>query len=300
MSGLLALLTFSLAAGVMARRSSVFPSSTAAAINAYVLLVALPALVLRAIRQIELRADLLAAAATPWCVMAGALLLLPLLARRLGWSRATLGAVVLTAGLGNTAFVGLPMAEALLGPSGLAAAVVVDQLGSFLVLSTLGAWFAAHYSAGAPSARALALKILRFPPFLALVLAFASRPFAFPAALDTLLERLGDTLTPLALFSVGFQLTLVGARARLPALGVGLGYKLLLSPLIAFGVLHLLGATEPPVYSAAILQCAMAPMVTASVLAATHELDAPLAALMVGLGVPLSLLTAPLLLRLLS
>jgi hypothetical protein len=50
----------------------------------------------------------------------------------------------------------------------------------------------------------------------------------------------------------------------------------------------------PLVREATVLQTAMAPMVSGALLAAEHELDPELSALMVGLGIPLSFLTAPL------
>jgi predicted permease len=50
----------------------------------------------------------------------------------------------------------------------------------------------------------------------------------------------------------------------------------------------------PVVREATVLQNAMAPMVSGAILASEHELDPDLAALMVGLGIPLSFLTAPL------
>jgi len=112
------------------------------------------------------------------------------------------------------------------------------------------------------------------------------------------LERLGSLLTPLALFSIGLQLRLSGVRHRLPALALGLSYKLLLVPaLTALGLLAL-PDLSPVVVQAALLQAAMGPMVSAAILAAEHDLDPDLAVLMVGVGVPLSFATAPLMLLL--
>ena len=49
---------------------------------------------------------------------------------------------------------------------------------------------------------------MTFPPLIALVLAFALSGVDFPPWLACLLHRLGDTLAPLALVSVGLQLRL--------------------------------------------------------------------------------------------
>jgi predicted permease len=133
-------------------------------------------------------------------------------------------------------------------------------------------------------------KVVTFPRFVALVLALALRPWAFPEWLEVMLERLGSTLTPLALFSVGFQLQVGGLRSRAGALALGLGYKLVLAPaLVVLGLWML--PVAPIVREATVLQNAMAPMVSGAILASEHELDPELAALMVGFGIPLSFLT---------
>jgi hypothetical protein len=295
MSQLIGLLGACLALGVLARRSGRFPEAAPVALNALVLNVALPALVLRVVHRLEFAPGLLAAAATPWLIFVLAAVLFRGLGRRLGLERGTVACLVLTGGLSNTAFVGLPMAEALLGREGLGVAVVVDQLGAFLVLATLATLFAARASAGVELRPGELLKrVVVFPPLLALVLALVLRPLAYPGWLEELLRRLGDMLTPLALFSVGFQLRLGAVGRRAGVLALGLGYKLVLAPaLIALLVLVLPGLS-PVVREATVLQAAMAPMVSGAILAADHRLDAELAALMVGLGIPLSFATAPL------
>ncbi|NBD13725.1 AEC family transporter [Corallococcus silvisoli] len=297
MGQVIGLLGACLVLGVFARRSGRFPESTAQVLSAFILNVSLPALVLRAMHRLEFAPGLLVAAAAPWLLYLGAGVYLRLLGPQLGLSRESVAALILTAGLGNTAFVGLPMATALLGPDGMAVAVVADQLGSFLVLATLATLTAAKARAGTSlPARTLVLKVLRFAPFQALVLALVLRPFAFPDWLDAVLRRLGDLLTPLALFVVGFQLRLQGVRPRVPALALGLSYKLVLAPLAVLGLLMFAPGLALVVKQATVLQVAMAPMVTAAILAAEYELDPELGVLMVGVGIPLSFFTAPLLL----
>ncbi|MFP2899596.1 AEC family transporter [Corallococcus sp. 4LFB] len=300
MGQVIGLLGVCLVLGVLARASGRFPAGTAPAFNAFILNVSLPALVLRAMHRLEFAPGLMVAAVAPWLLFGGAVLFLRLLGPRLGLSRDSVTALILTAGLGNTAFVGLPMATALLGPASVPVAVVVDQLGSFMVLATLATLTAAraHAHQAAVSARGLVRKVLVFPPFQALVVALVLRPFAFPDWLEAVLQRLGDLLTPLALFIVGFQLRLQGLRPRVPALVLGLSYKLVLAPLAVLGLLTLVPGLALGVRQATVLQIAMAPMVTAAILAAEHELDPELAVLMVGVGIPLSFLSAPLLVAL--
>ncbi|XXF81504.1 AEC family transporter [Myxococcaceae bacterium GXIMD 01537] len=295
MGQLIGILAACLGLGVLARRSGRFPEPTPVALNAFVLNVALPALVLRAVHRLAFVPGLLIAAATPWLIFLLAVVFFRALGPRLGLARGTVACLVLTGGLCNTAFVGLPMAEALLGREALGVAVVVDQLGSFLVLATLATLFAARASAEtALGLGALLRRVLVFPPFMALVLALVLRLVEYPGWLDELLRRLGDMLTPLALFSVGFQLRLGRLHHHLRALVLGLGYKLVLVPaLVALLVLAIPGMS-PLVRQVTVLQAAMAPMVSGAILAAEHELDPELSALMVGIGIPLSFASAPL------
>jgi predicted permease len=237
--------------------------------------------------------ELLAAAAAPWLVFGGAWLLFRAVGPRLGFSPGTVAALVLTGGLGNTAFVGLPLIEGLMGREGLLVAVVVDQLGSFLVLGSVATLFAAHAAAQDTRVGTLLKKVVGFPPFIALVAALLLHPWAYPGWLEVVLGRLGDMLTPLALFSVGFQLRPSGVKGRMRALVLGLGYKLALAPLAVALVLLALPGIGRLTFEVSVLQSGMAPMVTGAILAADHELDPPLAALMVGLGIPLSFATVP-------
>jgi malate permease and related proteins len=75
-------------------------------------------------------------------------------------------------------------------------------------LSTVGITVACIYSSGTASWREIAHRVVTFPPLIALVLALALSPVAYPEWLAAMLHRLGDTLAPLALVSVGLQLRL--------------------------------------------------------------------------------------------
>ncbi|MBM7119241.1 AEC family transporter [Archangium primigenium] len=291
MTSIVALLVACLLLGLLARRSGRFPEQTAPVLNTYVLYVALPALVLRSIHRLSLVPELLLAALTPWLVFGAAWLLLRGVGPRLGLAPASVAALVLSGGLGNTAFVGLPFIEGARGPEGVTVAVVVDQLGSFLVLSTLASLFAARAAARDTRPGALVRKLLTFPPLLALGAGFLSQAWAWPGWMDDVLARLGGSLTPLALFSVGYQLRLSGLAGRGRALVLGLGYKLVLAPLLIALVLLAVPRLDRLVFEVSVLQAAMGPMVTGALLAVEHDLDPDLAVLMVGVGIPLSFLT---------
>jgi malate permease and related proteins len=118
----------------------------------------------------------------------------------------TVGALILTGSLENTSFTGLPMIEAFYGAQGLGVGIIIDQAGSYFVLSTLGVGMATLLSAGeTPGIGKIARKIISFIPFQAFILALLLIPVVYPAWLDEVLRRLGGTLVPIALVSVGYQ-----------------------------------------------------------------------------------------------
>lgn len=280
--------------GIVLRRSGRLPDNAAVALNGFLVHISLPALILTYVHELHLDSRLILPALMPWIMFGLACAFFWFVGRALNLSPATTGGLMLTGGLANTSFIGLPMIEAFYGSEFLGLGILIDQVGSYLVLSTLGVVVASIYSSGETvNAKAIIRKIVLFVPFQAFVLALVLMPFAYPAWLDELLRRLGATLIPLALVSVGYQLHLSAVRGKALPLVTGLFFKLVLAPaLILFLLAGLFGA-EGPVTQVTVFEAAMAPMIGASIVAMDHDLDPPLVTLMLGVGIPLSFLTLP-------
>ena len=298
MSALL-LLILCLIAGVLLRRCGRLSDDAPATLNAYVINLALPALALHHLHSATLSADLVFGAAGAWVMFGCAAMFFGYIARWAHLDAASTGALVLTGGLANTSFVGLPMIEAWIGPGqAMAQGIVIDQLGSYLALSTLGLLLAAQYSGQPLSTSAVGRRIVSFPPLIALAAALVLKPIAFPALLDDALLRLGSTVAPVALLSVGCQLRLGDVRGRGWALLWGLSYKLIVGPaLVLLGCVllwHGHGPSTDLARDVVVFEAAMGPMIGAAVVAGHFKLDARVAAQMVGIGVPLSMAVAPL------
>jgi predicted permease len=291
--GNIILMIVCLAAGMLLRWSGRFPEATPAAFNGYVIHVALPAAALLYLHSIPLDSTMIMTPLMAWLLFLLAWGFFALLGRLLQLPRRTVGALVLLGGFGNTSFVGLPMIEAYYGKELLGVGILADQLGSFMALSTLGVLVASIYSSGHPSLRDMPRKVLYFPPFQALVLALLLRPLPFPDWTTMILRKLADTVTPLALVSVGFQLRMTSLAGIKLQLAAGLGYKLLLGPgvltLLYLGVLGLHGQTV----QVTLFEAAMGPMITAGIVAIDHDLDPPLVTMLLGIGIPLSFATLP-------
>jgi hypothetical protein len=230
-------------------------------------------------------------AAMPWLVFGLSAGFFWLLGRWLHLPRATVGALMLVGGLGNTSFFGVPMVEAFYGKEGIATAIIVDQLGSFFALSVLGITVAGVYSSGRPTAMEIVKRIAVFPPFIALVVALLLIPVEYADWFSILLKRLGDTLAPMALLSVGMQLRMGHVAEHKRNLALGLAFKLLLAPLAIYLLyVQLLGAHGQAI-QVTLFEAAMPPMITAAIVASEHDLDPPLANLLVAVGLILSFFT---------
>lgn len=280
-------------AGMLIAHFTRVPPRLTRALNFWILRVALPALILRLVAQLSWDPHLWYLVAAMWIVLAGAWAIAAFAGSRLGWSRARIGAVVMAAGFGNTAFTGYPLIRALRGEGALPYAAVADQLGCFLALTTAGVAIAAWYGGHRTDVRGIVRRIVLFPPFIAcLVGAGVGIYGAWPAAALRIFELLGLTLTPLALLSIGLSFRFDFDRGQVGAVAVALGWKLLAAPLLVW-TLGVMAGASGTLLVVAVLQAGMAPMVSATLLATEHGLDERVANTSLAIGVLISLATIP-------
>ncbi|UOF15225.1 AEC family transporter [Lysobacter capsici] len=289
-----ALVLAMLVLGYLFQRLRVLPDNAAQTLNLVVLYVCLPAAVLRYAPRLHLEPALLGVAAVPWLLLGATVLVVGALSRWLNFRRDEHAVLLLTVALGNTSFLGYPLTRALIGEHALPYAVVYDQFGAFLILSTFGLWVLARYGSDTrPSARDMLLRIVKFPPLWALLIGFSVMPADPPSAIAGALQRLSDALLPLAMLTIGLSVKLALPRDELKPLACGLALKLALMPALAWALVPLLGL-HGEMARTTVLEAAMPSMVTAGALAIAHQLAPRLAAAMVGYGLLLSLLTLPL------
>ncbi len=283
--------------GILLRRSGRLPDNAATTLNGFVVNISLPALTLTYVHGLNLDAGLILPVLMAWILFGIGCGVFWVAGRLFHFSPATTGGLMLTGGLGNTSFIGLPMIQSFYGSDWLGLGIVIDQVGSYFVLSTLGILVASLYATGADeeriSLRLVLRKMLLFTPFQAFVLALLLNPVTYPDWLADLLRTLGNTLVPLALVSVGYQLHVSQARGKAKALTVGLVFKLAIAPAVMLLLYAGLLGQHGPALQVTIFEAAMPPMIGASIVAMEHELDPPLLTLMVGIGIPLGFLTLP-------
>ena len=295
-----------LLAGILCKRLRQFPHQAPQVFNSFIVYITLPALVFSQVPRMLVNLDFSSNWWLPvsmaWICFVLSYFIFSFIGKKLHWKDGKTGALILTAGLANTSFVGIPLLEALIGKEAVPIGLLADQPGSFLVLSTLGIVVAALYSGAKITPGFIAKRIFTFPPFIALLITvfwfiFIGR--SYPESLEGIyasMDKIAATLVPLALFSVGFQLhfDLEVFKRRWIPLSLGLSFKLLIFPaFFAFLYLKVLNGNDL-VTHVVVLESAMATMITAAVVANEFNLDNEISNLMVGLSIPLSLLTVPL------
>lgn len=288
-----------IALGLVLRRT-VASAAAFSRLTRFIIWLPLPATILLAIHVLRWDPADWVPVSMAWILFLAAAGLFCAAGRLLGWSSRTVGALVLTAGLSNTSFLGYPLLRALYGERAIPIAVLADQPGSFLVLSTLGLLAASFFSSGRTTPSAVLGRMARFPPLWALVAAVLLRPFAMP--FETFLRLSARSLIPLALISVGGALKFDRvhlARERIP-LALGLAYKLAVAP-AALALLYVVALHQRgEAVRITLLEAAMAPMISGAIVAVEYGLEPELCSLMVGVGVPLCLVTVPLWAKLLG
>ena len=281
--------------GYALRYVPAFPRETANSLNLFVIYVSLPALILHKVPGLEISAEVLVPVTMPWVMLVLSALAVYLLSRAMGWSRKVTGTLLLVVPLGNTSFLGIPMVTGFFGEPAVAYALLYDQFGTFMGLTTYGTFILATYGGSdRPSLRMILKKIATFPPFIALALALATRWLAYPEIVKGALGTIAASLVPVVMVAVGFQLKLVIAKHDIAPFAAGLSIKLVLAPLAALGIVMMLGSTGDAA-QVSVFEAGMAPMITAGALAIMGGLAKDLAAAMVGYGLVLAFVTLPLL-----
>ena len=265
------------------------PPNTHQGVNAFVLYLSLPAMALYYVPKIHFSWQVALPISVGGIVLMGAIFTFWIGKLLLKYNHQVFGALVMSCGFGNVSFLGYPLIDAYYGKEGIKTAVLIDQ-GTFLVLSLLGIPLAMLFVGKQVSAKFLLKKLLLFPSFGAFLIALTYNFLGldFAEVFQEVCKRLADTLSPLALFSVGWQMQFRNIEVKWPYWGIGLLYKLFVAPAIFFYFLSSPFSLNEKVI---ILQSAMAPMITASLIAAEQGLEPPLANFLVSIGIPISLLS---------
>ena len=207
----------------------------------------------------------------------------------------------MAAAMTNTGFVALPILHAIHGqPAVLPAAVATVFVAAVMFPITV---ILLERDAGGSSAQSagLAKQILLNPMVLATLigLVWAITGLPIPAPVAAYLNMIAAALTPCALFAIGLGLSVDGLRSNLTASFALAAVKLVVMPLIVYGLCVITGLN--PLYTVAAVICAAVPTAkTVYVLAHEHKVEEKLVAATVSVTTMLSVATLLVALYLLS
>ncbi|MBW2484006.1 MAG: AEC family transporter [Deltaproteobacteria bacterium] len=296
----LIIIFFLLLLGMALSRVKIFPENASQVLNLFIIYISLPALILVQVPRLTFSKTLLVPVLMPWAMLVVSALLVLAASTLLRWPREITGTLLLVVPLGNTSFFGIPMVKAFWGMEAISYAVLYDQFGSFLALTTYGSIILAVYSGSEkPTPAGILKRICLFPPFIALVIGLLTMSIPYPAVLTAVLEGIAASLVPVVMVAIGLQIKLKLAPGNWTPFGVGLAIKLVAAPLAATCICLMLNQHSLAA-KVSVFEAGMPPMVTAGALALLAGLAPELTAALVGLGLMLSFMTLSLLFQILQ
>ncbi|HIE34581.1 MAG TPA: AEC family transporter [Campylobacterales bacterium] len=254
----------------------------------FIIYISLPSLVFSQIYTLDIKISIINDIVFGWLITIFSIILSAILGKILNLSRESLISFIMVSSFGNTAFLGYPYIQTLLGDKALGYAIIFDNFASFLPVITIGTILISMEN----RYRFKIKKIIFSPPFLALILAFLAKSIQIPEALLVTFDALGSTVTPLALFTVGVKLDFSKLQTIKYPIFFSLFIKMILIPLLAIFLYKELFDIDLKAKSI-LLEIAMPPMVLASIMVMKAKLDSSLATASVGFGVILSFITVP-------
>lgn len=224
-----------------------------------------------------------------------------LLCRACRRHREITGALMLAAAFPNVTYLGLPVLEKTLGPWARSVAIQYDMFGATPMLLIVGVAVARHFGTREKESAGFR-ELLRVPPLWAALLGALLNVADVPPpkVIHDTLTLIGSSVIPLMLFSVGLGLRWENTlwhslSAILPVAGI----RLLLMPLVAVGLTHVVGLGGD-LQIAVVLEAAMPTMLIGMVICDRYGLNSNIFAAAVTLSTLLSLVTLPLWFELLN
>lgn len=204
----------------------------------------------------------------------------------------------MAAAMTNTGFVALPILHAIYGqPAVLPAAVATVFVAAVMFPITVILLDARGPVQSAGLAKQILLNPMVLSTLIGLVWAITGLPI--PAAVAAYLNMIAAALTPCALFAIGLGLSVEGLRSNFGASLALAAVKLVVMPLIVYGLCVITGLN--PLYTVAAVICAAVPTAkTVYVLAHEHKVEEKLVAATVSVTTMLSVATLLVALYLLS
>ncbi|MHB8586356.1 MAG: AEC family transporter [Thermoplasmatota archaeon] len=260
-----------MAVGWIAARLNLVGPDAVSVLNRYAYFIAFPALIIQSLwaTPFGLLEDV-----RPYTAailgLAAALLAVILAARAFRWAPPVRAAAGFCTVWGNAAYLGIPFVTLVLGPS---VAGEASALAALFIVVTLPVGMALLAAAGPGSEAGILRRLISTPLLwaaLAGIVASGVHAFVAPGLANSIpiLNLLGMSASPVALFAIGAFLAEIGTHAFRPlsALGTSVAAKLLIAPLVAWVAVRLL-AVPHDLAAVVVLEAAVPTGITAFVIA---------------------------------
>ncbi|MDA3937224.1 MAG: AEC family transporter [Actinomycetota bacterium] len=258
--------------GWLLRTTGMVKAEDARPINNIIIYVGLPAFIFSAVQPAELEIELIGVAAIAWIVFIVTAVLSWYVCKLLGLSDRTSGGFVLAASLGNTGYIGYPVAQQFLGDVGLVRAIFFDVFGTVAALLIVGLLVAQRKGSSDGGPVRPLREILTFPAVLALLAGLALHWWTVPDPVMDWLGVLSNLVVPLIMISVGVSLRPGTFRRYTIPLVVLFAIRMVMAPFVALVAGPLMMADFEAV-RLVVLQAGMPSMMLTLVIGARFKLD---------------------------
>ena len=282
-----------LASGYLAKRTKVIPQNQLIIFIDFVLVFAMPALIFDKVYHVNIDFHLFSVIACGLGANFVAMLLAFGLGRLLGFSKATTASMALLAMFGNTLFMGLPVLQGILGDDIANEVILYDQMVTCVPIAFLGPFILSYAAPSNVSLIANAFKIMKFPPFLALVVGLLAKSVEIPDFLFAPLRLFSGAVVPVALFAVGLGLGFNTVRSSYKSTALVVFLRMVVAPCFFVAFAWVFGIEFSPSYIVGLIETAMPPMVLASAMILKAKLDSNLAISAIAIGMCFTFVVIP-------
>lgn len=260
-----------IAVGYLVKRAGLLAVEDRRVVNDIIVYLTMPALIFRAVVHAKVDASFVKIPVLALVVMVITMGIAFVIGRMFNLNRKTFGSLLLVSAIGNTGYLGYPLTISLFGQSNLVRAVFFDLFGSVLFVFTIGLLVADRYGEGNEKLN-VARELLTFPPLIGLLAAFALRGIGLPLFFVKSVDFLADATIPLIMLSIGLSMELGHLYEHRRMLGLASALKLVIAPLIAFGVGKLFGFSKIDL-GISVLEASMPSMMFSLVIGLKYGLD---------------------------
>lgn len=276
------------------------PKSTATHLGKFLFWVGIPISIVAFLRGADLSGAIWIAPVVAWtAILLGAWLAWLWMTRLAGSSfrhrisaPPARGSFLLTSMVGNTGYIGYPVALALVGPQYFAWALFYDLAGTTLGAYGLGVALAAHFGKGNHDRWEVLRALIRNPALWSFGAGLIGRDVHLSNSLEQALQTVAWGVIAASLTLTGMRLSQLNSWRDLKPAGISLSIKMILVPLILGTGLSLLGMRGAP-QLVMVLQMATPPAFATLVLSEVYNLDRELTVTTLVMGSVSLLITLP-------